>query len=164
MRTIDEFIIHCSASNWGDMAIICEWHIARGWDTGGYHYYIGNCYPLQKHWELKTPIFSNDGILEAGRKIEVDGAHTRGHNKRSIGICLIGNRSFTMAQFLTLQKLIRMLSSMFPDAKVKTRGHYEHYSGKTCPNINMNFLRKALEAKRLPKWNDKGVVLNERSN
>ncbi len=152
MRFIDEFIIHCSASLWGDMAIVCEWHIARGWNTGGYHFYIGNCYPTQKTYELKTPIFSNDGFLEYGRDRETVGAHTRGHNKKSIGICLFGKRTFTKEQFLTLQRLIRTLHHQYPDADIRTRGHYEHYSGKTCPNINMNFLRKTLKAVDLPKW------------
>jgi len=146
MRFIDEIIIHNSASEWGNAAIITEWHIARGWKTIGYHWVIGNSYPTQKSFQLKMPIFSHDGRLETGRKLEEIGAHTRGHNKNSIGICIIGKRTFSKAQFLTLRKLIKMLKSMFPGADIKIRGHTEHFSGKTCPNINMNYLRKALDA------------------
>lgn len=146
MREITEFMIHCSASNWGDMAIVNEWHIARGWITGGYHFYIGNCYPTSESYRLKKPIFSNDGRLETGRDLKTVGAHTRGHNKNSIGICLFGKRSFTEAQFLTLKNLLSSLEKRFPRAGLgmKIMGHYEYYSGKTCPNLDMNHLRKLL--------------------
>ena len=76
MRDVNKIIIHCSATQEGkeiSAATIDEWHKARGWRGIGYHYVIGL-----------------DGMIEYGRPITETGAHVKGHNKGSIGICYIG--------------------------------------------------------------------------
>lgn len=76
MRKIDSIIIHCSATRAGldfTAADIDRWHRERGFNGIGYHYVI-----------------RLDGRLEKGRDISLPGAHCRGWNERSIGICYIG--------------------------------------------------------------------------
>ena len=120
MREITEIIIHCSASPNGrdDRAEdIHLWHVDRGWCGIGYHYVI----------ELS-------GNLAAGRPLYWEGAHAKGHNGNSIGICLIGTDEFTLKQMDKLRETVNNLTMFYPKAKVI--GHYE-VSSKTCPNFDV---------------------------
>lgn len=146
-RKIDTIIVHCSATGFGNRSLFKRWHKKRGWDDVGYHFIILNSYPLKKQWCDKKPDFLADGKIEKGRPVEAIGAHTRLHNENSIGICLVGDRTFTSKQFASLKKLIAKLKTQF---KIKTiKGHYEfdtgQEQGKTCPNIDMDWLRKLLK-------------------
>ncbi|MCH2199765.1 MAG: N-acetylmuramoyl-L-alanine amidase [Flavobacteriales bacterium] len=123
MRQIDKIIIHCSATP-TDMDItasdIRDWHIDRGWSDIGYHYVI-----------------RRDGTLEDGRPIEQAGAHTKGRNTNSIGICLIGGADsfdYTLDQMDVLVDLVETLEETYPNATV--HGHNE-FSGKACPQFDV---------------------------
>ncbi|HAQ61617.1 TPA: N-acetylmuramoyl-L-alanine amidase [Candidatus Delongbacteria bacterium] len=145
-RKIDTIVIHCSATEYGNRSIFKRWHKKRGWDDVGYHFIINNSYPKKKDWYNKTPDFSSDGRIEKGRPVEIAGAHVRLHNENTVGICLVGDRTFTAKQFESLKKLVKRLSLEFKISSIK--GHYEfdtaQEQGKTCPNINMVMLRKLL--------------------
>lgn len=126
MRPIDYIIIHCSATPEGrDVTVeqIREWHVkGNGWQDIGYHYVI-----------------YLDGSIHTGRPIEKLGAHTRGLNARSIGICYVGGCSAdgktpkdtrTAAQRVALKRLVKELLGRFPGARV--RGH-NNFANKACP-------------------------------
>lgn len=118
MRKITKHIIHCSDSTFGDVATIDRWHKERGWRGIGYHFVI-------------LP----DGTVEIGRPLNQVGAHVRGHNRESVGTCLIGRNHFTEAQFTTLRVLHLALSAMCPNLKVF--GHRDLDPRKTCPNFEI---------------------------
>ena len=145
-RKIDTIVIHCSATEYGNRSIFKRWHKKRGWDDVGYHFIILNAYPFKKFWDEKTPDFFSDGKIEVGRSVEIQGAHVRLHNENTVGICLVGDRTFTAKQFESLKKLVKRLSLEFKISSIK--GHYEfdtaQEQGKTCPHINMVMLRKLL--------------------
>lgn len=147
MRKIDTIVIHCSATEYGGRTLFKRWHRKRGWDDVGYHFIIDNAYPQKKLWDKKTPDFKADGRIEKGRPVEIEGAHVRLHNAYTIGICLVGDRTFTSKQFDSLIKLVRRLKEEYPIKKIL--GHYEYDTakeqGKTCPNIDMDYLRKLLK-------------------
>ncbi len=128
MRTINRIIIHCSATKAGmDIGVkeINEWHQQRGWKCIGYHYVI-----------------RRDGNIEVGRPLLEVGAHAKGYNKHSIGICYVGgvddkghsqdNR--TTAQKKSLKLLVQDLKAIFRTAEVC--GHNE-LSVKACPSFNV---------------------------
>lgn len=133
MRHVDEIIVHCSATT-PDFDVsashIRRWHLRRGFIDIGYHYVI-----------------KRDGTLESGRHDMLQGAHTRGHNDSSLGICLAGgidnqgnpDSNFTLAQYNTLSKLISSLKSKYQIEKVS--GHRD-YSDKDCPCFDINSLLK----------------------
>jgi len=150
MRDISKLVIHCTDSLSGDAALIDAWHRARGWKRIGYHYVILNGYPTPDSLRLSRPEFWSDGVVQTGRDIASVGAHVRGHNHDSIGICLIGRHQFTHQQFTALSRLIGGLMRRFPGADVF--GHYELLRTgdppKTCPNIDMDWLRELLTAER----------------
>ena len=83
MRKINKIIVHCSATPEGRNVLISEvkrWHVEeRGWSDIGYHFVI----------EL-------DGSVRIGRPIEIKGAHSKGNNHDSIGVCYIGGVDLDM--------------------------------------------------------------------
>lgn len=124
MRTINSAIVHCSDTyDFMDIGVsdIRAWHIERGFDDIGYHYVI-----------------RRDGTLEFGRELNTPGAHAKGHNANSAGICLVGGKganfdpefNYTQAQMKKLGYLIAILRDMFPGLDVF--GHNE-VSEKACP-------------------------------
>lgn len=139
VRPIDTVWIHCSAASRAsiDADEVDSWHRKRGWDGIGYHYFI------------KT-----DGTLEEGRPLERTGAHVKGHNKRSIGICLNGLNvgDFTQAQFDTLRKLCRQIDDAY--GGMRFRGHNE-VAAKACPVFDY---RKQLNLDRKGYIKDEEVV------
>lgn len=139
---IDLIVLHCSALPYGDARLIDIDHRKKGWRKIGYHYVIHNCYPDRTHFQHKTPLIVMDGFVEVGRSLDEAGAHAKGFNWRAIGICLIGNRYFTSAQFKSLQDVISKLHHHRINGDLV--GHYELDSKKTCPNIDMRDLRMQL--------------------
>ena len=76
MRTIDHIVIHCSATREDRSLTVAELeenHRCRGFRGIGYHYYI-----------------RKDGTVINTRALELVGAHAKGHNSHSIGICYVG--------------------------------------------------------------------------
>jgi len=115
MRRIDYIVDHCSATkpdeNFG-VEEFRKWHKKKGWDDVGYHF-----------------IVRLDGKLELGRPLNKQGAHVRGKNKNSIGICYVGGYNAggfaedtrTDAQKETLWVLHVTLKAVHPKAIIK--GH-----------------------------------------
>lgn len=127
MRYIDKIIVHCSATPEGrdvSAATIDEWHKQRGWSGIGYHYVV-----------------SLDGTIEYGRDINKTGAHVKGQNKGSIGLCYVGGVDSDMnpkdtrtdEQKESLLLLIKTLKKMHPRAEVY--GHRD-FSTKACPSFD----------------------------
>lgn len=128
-KSTDYIIIHCAYTP-PSMDIgakeIDRWHRARGWLSIGYHYVI-----------------RRDGTVETGRSEHDAGAHAKGYNQKSIGICLIGGKAedkdidetnFTDAQWAELEGTVACLLEKYPNAKVI--GHSE-VSSKTCPTFDV---------------------------
>jgi len=122
MREIKKVVVHCSATS-PDMDdvgadMIRDWHVqGNGWSDIGYHYVI-----------------TRKGVIQEGRPIEKAGAHAKGHNADSIGICLVGGvdendkptANFSYQQYRALVSVL----SLYPECDVV--GHNE-LSSKECP-------------------------------
>lgn len=144
MRDVRKIIIHESASKFGDAMLIRQWHVgSRHWNDIGYHYVILN--------GIRSPdgvyVIEDDGLVEEGRPLDHVGAHTKGYNADSIGICLIGHRHFSSNQlFDTLPKLIQQLMGEFGLNVDDVYGHNEFTNQKTCPDIDMREYRDYLRS------------------
>ena len=128
MRKIDTIIIHCAATKPGmDIGAkeIDNWHRAKGYFGIGYHYVI-----------------RRNGEVELGRPLDKAGAHAKGHNETSIGVCLVGGiddrgnpeNNFTSEQWAELAKLVTDLQGRF--GALKVIGHNE-VAAKACPSFNV---------------------------
>ena len=136
MRTINEIIIHCADTPAGrdnTVADITAWHKDRGFRTIGYHYVI-----------------YRDGSIHTGRPVQEIGAHCKGHNAHSIGICYIGGKSAdgkrhedtrTPEQKEAMLSLLRQLKAQYPNATVY--GHRD-FSSKPCPCFDARSEYKSL--------------------
>ena len=132
MRDIDYIVIHCSATMPSmDVPIerVKKWHLQRGWSDIGYHYYI-----------------TRDGEIHKGRKLSTIGAHVRGYNKNSIGICYEGginesgepedNR--TPEQKKSLLKVVEILKFVFSGAIAQGHRDFPNVN-KACPSFDAKF-------------------------
>lgn len=145
MREINKISIHISDSWWGDSTAIRAWHKQRGWSDIGYHFVILNGHIRNN---LYTP--SLNGSIDIGRPIELTPACVKGQNKGMIGICLIGVKGkFTAEQLMSAVRLSSDLIDMFELDIEDVKGHYEYPNvTKTCPDIDMNNFRKAIQLYR----------------
>ncbi|MCD6435375.1 MAG: N-acetylmuramoyl-L-alanine amidase [Clostridiales bacterium] len=133
-RRINSIVLHCSATDYHkdyDAFDIDDWHEQR-WGSGiGYHYVI-----------------LLDGTIQEGRDVNYSGAHVKGHNRYSLGICYIGgvdennNPTFdnmTELQYQSLMNLVTKISwnqNLIPFNDLY--GHNE-FPGviKDCPCMTM---------------------------
>lgn len=126
-RKIDMVIIHCSATEAGndyDVEHIRKWHVeGNGWSDVGYHFVV-----------------KLDGTIQEGRPIWRAGAHCKGKNMRSIGICYIGGvrdgapkDTRTEAQKVALVKLLKYIRKQY--SGVGIYGHRD-FANKNCPSFD----------------------------
>lgn len=123
-RLILLIVIHASDSDikrHDNISVITRWHLERGFNDVGYHYFI-----------------RKDGKIQKGRDEEIVGAHAKGHNTTSIGICLSGRVDFTLLQGLSLMELITRLKEKYPMAKIVPHNSLNNH--KTCPNFEHDFI------------------------
>jgi N-acetyl-anhydromuramyl-L-alanine amidase AmpD len=116
-RKVSKAFIHCSDTDikaHDNIQTIREWHIARGFDDVGYHYFI-----------RKT------GQIENGRPLEIVPAAQEGHNKGSIAICVSGSKKYTDESMEALKKLCIAINKVYK-GKITFHGHCE-VANKTCP-------------------------------
>ena len=121
MGPIRYLVVHCTDSP-DDRDVTAEevhrWHRQRGWDGIGYH-----------------ALIRRDGAIERGRPTYWPGAHARGFNGVSLGVCLAGQFVFSEAQMWTLEALLKKWLEAYPDAEVV--GHRDLDGLKTCPNFDV---------------------------
>lgn len=135
----NEIFVHCSATKPSmDIGrdVIYDWHVNQnGWSDIGYN-----------------TIIRRDGTEEGGRDLDNDGnfyeetgAHAKGFNTGSIGICLIGgvndkgqpDSNFTFEQYCTLLSVIKKIRKIY--GHIPVRGHRD-VSSKACPSFNVQAL------------------------
>lgn len=91
------------------------------------------------HWVIRR-----DGTCEMGRHVNEMGAHTRGKNATSLGICLVGRNCFDEKQIDALKFMVKDTLFYYGIDVKNVFGHYEFDSKKTCPNLNMDEFRQTL--------------------
>lgn len=126
-RTVNKVFLHCSASDRpedDDVSIITHWHVLRGFQTVGYHYFI-----------------RKDGLVQKGRDLEVIPAAQQGYNTGSIAICVHGliKSKFTDASLLACKELCEQINKAY-GGKVTFHGHREVNKQKTCPVFDYKVL------------------------
>ncbi|WP_195263995.1 peptidoglycan recognition family protein [Clostridium sp. 1001275B_160808_H3] len=115
----NKIIYHHSARSKWSPEEINEYHKSKGWKGIGYNYYI-----------------RKDGSIYSGRPENAEGAHTKGENNSSIGICLEGNFEEeypTGEQLESLYNLSLYISLKYDIYKII--GHRDVYS-TLCPGKN----------------------------
>lgn len=142
MKTVDKVIVH-AADTPSDMDIGAEeirrWHVeGNGWSGIGYHY-----------------IIRRDGTIELGRDLDGDGdvgehmgAHVYGHNRGTLGVCMVGGKpgcNYTAAQWKSLEWLVRDILGRHELAATDVYGHNDFDSSKGCPMFDARAWAATLE-------------------
>ena len=130
---IDKIILHHSLTkdnqtvNW---RAIRRYHtVDRGWNDIGYHYGIEE---VKGEYEILM-----------GRMPNIPGAHTRGMNKRSLGICFVGDfdmlppKQDQWEKGLTLVKYLLFAHGLTPS---DVMGHRD-YAQKSCPGTEFDLYK-----------------------
>ncbi len=139
----DYIVVHCSATppsadiglkeitalHAGPKGTYVEWNGEQiecfGWEAEGYHH-----------------IIRRNGALESGRPTLTIGAHAKGYNSKSVGICLVGgiqegdiyapDANFTKNQYATLERVVKQSKRLYHFAEVL--GHRDLPGvKKACP-------------------------------
>lgn len=123
MKEKREIILHCTGTEYNQIVTLADvrrWHKARGWRDIGYHYLI-----------------QQDGRIDAGRDVKLQGAHCKGHNVGTIGIAYVGGLvngqpvdTRTHNQKKAIIMLFRQLNAMFEITGIS--GHRD-YCNVACP-------------------------------
>ena len=111
-RKTDYIVVHCSATpSTSDIGVdeIDDWHKQRGWSGIGYH-----------------AVIRRDGEIEFGRHFDEVGAHVKGQNYRSVGVCMVGGvdtqgdaeDNFTEEQYESLVAILVTLERAYPFAEI----------------------------------------------
>ena len=144
MRPITRVIIHCTASDdeadnrdhaltklhimppdievhWNNKQVNCF-----GFDSVGYHFVV---------WKT--------GDIQNFRDLEEMGAHVKGHNGDSVGVCLAGLNDFSPFQMRQAAKLVWELCQAYGlDPLKDVHPHNKYTDKKTCPNFPLEKLFK----------------------
>ena len=126
LKEVKYLVVHCTATRLSQRVSVEDidrWHKAQGWSGIGYHWYV-----------------DRDGHIFPGRSEREAGAHVKGYNHCSIGICYEGGLdeqgnsadTRTPSQKAALLFIIKDLKQSYPNAIVL--GHRD-FPGvhKDCP-------------------------------
>lgn len=126
LRSETKYVVlhHTKVKGRHDVHEIHQWHLNREtkgkkWAGIAYHYYI-----------------DKDGEIFTGRPRDTIGAHTKGYNSKSVGICFEGDfdvEKMSEKQLEASVMLISILSLGYRNAAV--RGHRNFNSEMTCPGV-----------------------------
>ena len=132
---------HTYVSHNQSVEVINNFHKnTMGWAGIGYHFYI----------------YQNGDIYE-GRPLHLRGAHIKGENSRSIGVCCAGN--FDMQnittdfpeQYKSLIKLLVWLVKKYPGIAIK---RHTDFSAKSCPGIKFPFQKTKEDVRKFKEVDD----------
>lgn len=133
LRKITHLIVHCTDSpdsaDQIDVTDIRKWHKDKGWHDIGYHFVV-----------------TKQGEIQKGRPEYINGAHARGYNRESIGICWVGRNDCNNDQWWALAEECAEIVEKYNIPLANILGHCELPEViKTCPNINMTKLRNIVQ-------------------
>jgi len=126
----ERIVIHHLAAD-VSVETVHRWHLGNGWVGIGYHFQI-----------------EFDGTIWSGRPVDTVGAHTAGHNERTIGIACRGNfetlQTMPEAQRTALIRLLRHLRGAYGNIPVS--GHRE-LTATACPGrfFPLDEIRRQIE-------------------
>lgn len=147
-------VLHCSDTEDGfgtDREAIRKYHVeVNHWDDIGYHFVLER--------------IANSYALLPGRDPKLIGAHVRGHNANSIGLCVVGKYDDHLPDetFFAAVSALSELCMMYGLTAAAIKGHRELDSNKTCPGKawDLDKVRRAV-ASYLERINRVGIKPRE---
>lgn len=126
MKATRVILHHSATSNSGDSIGALEidrMHREKGYSQIGYH-----------------RVVRRTGVIEIGRKDNVQGAHCKGNNEDSLSICYVGTGQPTAEQVRSILFLYQEFNRKYQIPWKKWFGHYE-LRNTECPGLPMICVR-----------------------
>lgn len=137
-------VLHHNGVAGRDIHDIDRTHRANGWRMVGYHYVI-----------------REDGVVQRGRPESMPGAHCRGLNARSVGVCVIGAEGEWVDDFAFVTVVLAKVAELqeaYAIPRANVIGHREvngllparYHVRKSCPGrqVDMDAFRRWLPVSR----------------
>jgi N-acetylmuramoyl-L-alanine amidase len=135
LQQITAIVIHHTQEDGWDVYKTHQYHQSLGWSGIGYNYFI-----------------EEDGTIFEGRGL-YEGAHAKGYNASSVGICMSGNFDKivpTQSQMTSSYAICKTLLSDYKLTAENVIGHREIEGvTKTCPGLNFNMDEFRAQIKKL---------------
>lgn len=147
-RRIDTLVIHCAATpdgRWASVLDVDYWHGRAGFRRQPASEVARKHNPELRHIGYHWVIYTNGGLATGRHPSEV-GAHARGLNAASLGLCLVGTSRYSPAQWEQLAAQVRHLCALYhvplqhANAANGWRGvcgHRDAGANKTCPGFDV---------------------------
>lgn len=140
-RTIDEIdtiVIHCADTpNGSDRYTILDidrWHRDRGFRRDAI---VRSAFRPHLQSVGYHRVINVDGSVAKGRSIGEVGAHAKGANQTSVGICLLGTDAFTLPQWCALRETVTELRRLY-EGITRVIGHRDVPGTlKSCPGFSV---------------------------
>ncbi len=117
----DLIVLHHSAGE-GSLESVHAAHQRNGWAGCGYHFYI-----------------RKDGKIYVGRPLDKVGAHAKGSNEISVGICFEGNFEKENPAEIQLNSGLELLASLKKSFPYATVVRHSDLMATACPGKNFPF-------------------------
>ena len=139
----ERIIIHHSLTKDGSTV---SWDAIRRWHMGLHPDSPYKMRDIGYHFGIE--LIGNRHEILVGRLPNEPGAHTKGYNKNSLGVCVVGNFDIDPVPreaFALCVRLVSWLCHNFEISFAHVEGH-KMYAQKTCPGLNfdMELLRESL--------------------
>ncbi|SHK41816.1 N-acetylmuramoyl-L-alanine amidase [Tepidibacter formicigenes] len=112
-------VIHHAAHSSATVDDIHRWYKQNGWSGFGYHFYI-----------------TKDGQIYRGRPENTIGAHCKGYNQSSAGICLQGNFEVEKVSEIQLKAIIDLCQDLCSTYSISTIYGHRELKSTSCPGLN----------------------------
>ena len=137
---VEYLVVHHTSRDIDSASFVRSRHkYIRGWGDTGYHHLIGN-----------GKLLSRDGKLYSGRDENLMGAHVYGHNRNSLGVCLIGDLDKSLPTEKQMNTLVDYLEEKMDKYNIPVENIFGHREfpnvTKTCPGkyLDMDLVRDLL--------------------
>ena len=127
-------ILHHAAASACSVSTVHSWHLSNGWAGIGYHFFV-----------------RKDGTVWQGRPIDKVGAHAKGANSYSIGICFEGDFTkevMSAPQFNAGRELIAYIKKKYPT--ITKIAKHKDVCATACPGVNFPFAEMIAAEKKCP--------------
>lgn len=127
-RNVPKYIVLHHSYNPEDDVLFEEWdnitnyHInVKGWLDVGYHYGI--------------EYVNGEVVIQNGRPENANGAHCKGLNTQSIGICVIGNYDNKKPDDKMIDRLVELIQDIYTRWGELPIVLHRDYANKSCPGL-----------------------------
>lgn len=125
----NKIILHHAQAKTCSVEDIHQWHLKKGWSGIGYHFLV-----------------RKDGTIYQGRPEDTIGAHAKGANHDSIGICAEGDFMKEEMNPLQLNALIDLVSYIKNKYHLSSIKRHKDVASTDCPGTHFHFLQLFLKS------------------